>query len=220
MARSFLVEDILDDIEFEILQGTIANEQLGKGIETVRAYQNKARSDSFEKLKLTDPQREIFSRQFQITDMLLNLLMELALTVQSTQQEARQIRQYQPSHQEGTSDQQLDNLDEVLRTTNGPVTVDVTGGGEFKPAAELESIMQPDAIVVESQVRPVRIPIIGGLLTRLRYFYQRPALHYSRLLAYRQYEANRILGEHILFLEALVQAQQAQIERLQTEIKE
>ena len=219
MARSFLVEDILNDIEFEIMQGTIASEELKKGIEQVRAFQNKARSESFEKLKLTNPQREIFSRQFQITDMLLNLLMELALTVQSTQQEARQILRSLSSHQEGASDRQLGNLGDVSSKTHVPLTEYVTGDSEFKSTAELERIMQPNAFVVESQVTPVRIPIIGWLLTQLRIFYQRPALHYTRLLAHRQSEANRILSEHILFLEDLVQSQQAKIEELQTEIK-
>jgi len=220
MARSFLVEDILDDIEFEVLQGTIAGEELKKGIEQVRAYQNKARSESFEKLKLTNPLREIFSRQFQITDMLLNLLMELALTVQSTQQEARQIWRSLSARPEGLSDRPSDKPGDVLRTTYIPLAADFIGDNEFKPAADLESMMQADALVIEPQRRTIRIPIIGWLLSKLHVFYQRPAMHYTRLLAHRQSEANRTLCEHILYLENLVQAQQAQIEKLQNEVKE
>ena len=215
MARSYMVKDILDDIEFEILQGTIASQEIKKGLEDVRAYQNKARGEALARLKLTDPQREVFSRQFQIIDMLLNLMMELALTVQSTQADARRIGLALPTRQETGSDRGANNLGDASRATVNPMAAEIVSSLEFKPAAELESIMQPDTLAFEPQMQSIRIPVIGPLFTKLRLFYQRPALHFTRLLAHRQSEANRILSERLLFLEAVVEAQQAQIEKLQ-----
>ena len=79
--------------------------------------------------------------------------------------------------------------------------------------------MRPETITIPLQTRAIRWPLIGGLLTRLRIFYQRPAMHYTALLSERQSPVNRTLGDHILSLEALLQEQQQQIEALKARLE-
>ena len=83
---------------------------------------------------------------------------------------------------------------------------------------EIAHVLRDDAIQVELQARPIHIPVIGWLLTKLRIFYQRPALFYTQLLSTRQAPVNRVLGDRILYLEGIVQMQQQQIEALSARI--
>ena len=87
----------------------------------------------------------------------------------------------------------------------------------FRPADEILHAMRPETIAIPFQARAIRWPLIGWLLTKLRIFYQRPAMFYTALLSERQAPVNRVLGERILYLEALLQAQQQQIEALKAQ---
>ena len=89
---------------------------------------------------------------------------------------------------------------------------------ELPPADELKNAVKSDAIQLEMQARPVKIPIIGKLLTKLRILYQRPALFYSRLLASKQTPVNQVLGDRILQLESLIKIQQQQIAELRARL--
>lgn len=220
MAQSVNVQDILQDIDFEIAQGVILQDGLGQGVEAVRQHQNKIRVETFDKVKLTDPYREILGRQFQINDMLITLLQETAKTIQSMQHG-------------------LKNLNQVpIRPTRGPVP-----GPTWKPdgtgkelrdidtwtseiedgtpsTEEIKNAMQPEAIHVDLQMRTINIPVIGWLVTRLRIFLHRPALFYTQIFSHKQAPVNRTLGDWILRLNALIQIQNEQVGELNAYIAE
>jgi hypothetical protein len=212
MARSLVVEDILNDVEFEIAQGVITTGGLGEGVQAVRQYQNKLRAETFKSMKVTDPDRELISRQFQVNDMLINLLQETVLTLEAIRVEVKKLR--------GLPERVAPGSDRIGLEIPGTARTPAEDQGTLQESPpsdsseEIESAMRPEAIEIDLQARPINLPIIGWLLTRLRIFYQRPALFYTRLFANRQGPINRVYGDRILNLEARLRMQQQQIQEL------
>lgn len=215
MPRFYLVEDILSDIEFEIAQGAVARDELGEAVQAVRQFQNKARVEVFRSLKLTDGHREFIRRQFQVNDMLLNLMYELIRVMQTLQFEIHKLRQlpenvlrpvHLPPDKTPANSSAPSGLNIPLEVSERPAA-----GLEWRPPDEIESAMRPEAIRVESHAQPIHWPVIGWLLTRLKILYQRPALFYTQLFSDRQAVVNWVMGDRILYLENVVREQQRQI---------
>jgi hypothetical protein len=216
MPHPLTAKDILADIEFEIAQGIIS-EELGEGLEAIKKYQNKIRSQTFKNLRATDPYREIISNQFQITDMLIALLEEMALNLKAMQLEIKRLPHFSSSKQPdgiGSVPQVERKLIHKTKSTGDYLASSL----ELPPTDEITDIMKPDAINVDLQARPVQWPVIGWLLTKLKILYQRPAFFYTQILVNRQAEVNRILGDRILQIESWISLQQAEIEALKEQI--
>lgn len=214
--------DILQDIQFEILQGLVDKDDLAPALHAVRQFQNQARRQTFERVPLADARRELFSRQFQFIDMLLNLLEALVLRLQGMQAEIAALRrapQEMISSPAGSPPPQV--MPSVPSALGGEALSpeEIASPLHFRPADEIEYAIRPETIHVDLQARPFHIPVIGWLLTKARIFYQRPALFYTQLFANRQAPVNRVLGDRILYLEELVAAQQRQIQALQDTLK-
>lgn len=233
------VEQILYDVDFEIAQGLVSQENLGPTLDALRQFQNRLRSDAFRKMKLTDPQRDILGRQFQLNDSLLAFLQEMALRIQALQHALAKLQRLTPPP---LSQSQIDNTageQEASQQASTPAehlqapthaapaqTGDSPGSPqfagepnlEFRPADDILHAIRPQTIAVPFQARAIRWPLIGWLLTKLRIYYQRPAMFYTALLSERQAPVNQALGERILYLEGLLKAQQKQIDTLQSQI--
>jgi hypothetical protein len=220
MVQSVNVQDILQDIDFEIAQGVILQDGLGQGVEAVKQYQNNIRVETFDKLKLTDPYREILSRQFQINDMLITLLQETARTIQSMQHGLQNLNQVPVRPTQGPGPGHAWQPDETGKEVG---EVD-TWSSEFVDSApsteEIENAMQPEAIQMDLQMRTINIPVIGWLVTRLRIFLHRPALFYTQIFSHKQAPVNRTLGDWILRLNNLIQIQNEQVGALHAYIAE
>jgi hypothetical protein len=234
------VEQILYDIDFEIAQGLVSQEALGPGLDALRQFQNRLRSDAFRKMKLTDPQRDILGRQFQLNDSLLAFLQEMALRIQTLQHALATLQQFAPppfpqaltnnaaEEQEGiqktfppSEHLQAPTHATPAQTDHAPLPAQPVEEPtlEFRSADDILHAIRPQTIAVPFQARAIRWPIIGWLLTKLRIYYQRPAMFYTALLSERQAPVNQALGERILYLEALLKAQQKQIDALQSQIE-
>jgi hypothetical protein len=90
----------------------------------------------------------------------------------------------------------------------------------WQSSTEIEEVMRPEALHIELDVRSTRMPIIGGLLKRLRIALHSLTLFYTNRLASKQEEVNRIYGDWILHLSQLLQYQQEQIESLRNQVIE
>jgi hypothetical protein len=216
MARSLSVEDIMSQIEFEMAQGLVSQDDFGQAIDTIRRFQEKIRSETFKSMKPTDAQRVILSRQYQLNDMLLSLLQEMTLRLQSTQADIKKLRQLSPimpSQVRGVSAAPEGDSGVPISLTE--VATNITN---LQSQEEVKEVMQAKAIEVELQTGVDSRPVVGGLLNRLRVLYHKPALFYTRLFAKRQAVVNRTFGDHILYLESQLQAQQGQIEALEAQL--
>lgn len=190
------VEDILDDIEFELIQGTILSDELSQSVQALRQYQNKLRSELFATPRKLD--REAVARLFQVNDMLLTVLQEMATAL-----EASRRVQHRPATQ--CSSVSFD-------------TVALNALMLARDPHQIERVMREDAIHVDLQVRLRRLPFIGRLIERAQIFFHRPALFYTHLLADRQASVNRTLGDWVLSLHEHQVRQATEMEQLRARL--
>jgi hypothetical protein len=181
-------QDVLSDIEFEVAQSAVSRDDLGQGIQAVRQFQAKTRAEIFDAKAGTLDQRHVISRQFQILEMQTTLLQETAAAIRSLLLDLRRFSQMLPLE----------------------VTPEKT--------EQVEHAMQSDALQVKVDARAVRIPLIGGLLQRLRTALHSLAWFYAQQMGQRQAPINQLYGEQLLHLMDLANAQQQQIAQLDAQV--
>ncbi len=217
MPTPLTARDILSDIEFEILQGTLSRSELGKSVLEIKHFQNKVRGETFQSLKASLGSRELISRQFQITDMLLTLLQEMASTIQSLEWERKKLallpRVASRLADSSATDAVATRTDEPLewRAADGPL-------GE-RHQEEVEAAMRPEAIQIDLQVSPLNVPVIGWLIQLVRVYLHRVSLFYIHCLVNKQVPVNQTFGDWILQLSQLAQTQHEQIKTLNAQLE-
>lgn len=217
MKSSLTSNDVLQDIEFELMQGALSRHALGQSIRAIRQYQNKLRGEFFQSARSTVDTRELISRQFQINDMLLTLLQEMSATIQ-----AMQLNQKQLARRAAMLSVPVAHAPTVISRQHGainePAAAVANADSAWRLTEEVESAMTEDALKLDLEVRAGSIPIIGALLTRLRAAFHSLALFYALRLANKQSPINRTYGDWILHLTELQQQQQEQIRILNAQL--
>jgi hypothetical protein len=221
-------DDVLSEIEFELVQGAISRNELGRGIQAVKAYQNKVRSGVSQAAQGVGEGREVVNRLFQLNDMLITLLQEVAAELRSVRLGLRRVArmtQFAPPMTRAavkptTEEDGEENVDRAAWVDVPPV-----GGpgsdlyGRWVTDVEgVENAMRSEALQVTLDVRAIRIPIIGRLIKRLRLALHNLALFYVAQLAKRQRAVNRTYGDWVLRLIQAGQQQQEQIDVLSAQV--
>ena len=183
-APSLGVQDALDDIDMELLQDTVQRDDLGQSVQNVRRFQTDARKEAFDTGGKPD-YREIAKRQFQINDMLLALLQELA-----TRERALELELRMPQ----------------TGSTARPMTPSAAGAGEdeaARPSSEdlvrqldaIQSVMHDDALRLQLELTPNDTPVVGRLVGSMRAAVHSLVVFYGNQLAAKQTEINRVYGD-------------------------
>jgi hypothetical protein len=179
------VQDALDDIDMELLRDAVQRDDLGQSVQNVRRFQNDFRKETLDTAGKPD-YRAIATRQFQLNDMLLTLLQELA-----TRQRALEL-ELSTRHRSNTS------------TAEAPVLGSATGDDErARPASEdlvrrldaIQAVMHDDALALQLEVTPNDTPVVGRLLGNMRAAVHSLAVFYGNQLAAKQTEINRVYGD-------------------------
>jgi hypothetical protein len=201
----FTAQDVLDDIEFELLQGTIAHDDLGRGIAAIKQHQSKLRAELLAPEQAAPDLREALGRQFQLNDMLLTLLHETAVALQANNQKIEQISRHRP----------------VARPPQPSAPTD-------KPAATADDTIwrQPDPLqqaattklTPQFDMQPATIPVIGGWLQRLRHAAHSLVLFYLGKLSDKQQQVNQTYTNWLLYHHAVHQYQAEEIAQLRQQI--
>lgn len=202
MKSTLTHEDIIADIEFELMQGSISRNAIGESIQTVRQFQNAQRQQTFDTEHSVENLYEALSRQYQLNDMLLTLLQEMAKSNQEMQQkidwvgQARRDKTPQP------------------RTPRNPSGQAAASGIELRPTDDLLATMQLDAIHQKMDLQPTRrpIPVLGGLIRKFRLGLHQVSLFYVNRLAKKQTAVNNTHADWLLYLHALIRHQQEEFE--------
>jgi hypothetical protein len=218
MKHAVTADDILHTIEFELAQGAISRTDLGDGLNAVRQFQNKARTATFESDKALADTRALIAQQYQINDMHLTLLQELAAAVQAVQWDVRRVGQL-PSRGVAATSPATPGVETApsavsLPPTDWPVD-DLTPAWPHDP---IENAMKPNTLKLTIDVRPSTMPIFGGIVRRVRAAFHNLALFYLQQIGQKQTGVNQVYGERLLQLTYLVQQQQQQIETLRDRI--
>jgi hypothetical protein len=205
--RSLSVQDVLNDIEIELLQGAVTRDELGQSVQNVRRFQNQVRGETLDSQPRPD-YRAIANRQFQINDMLLTLTQEMA-----TRQAALELE----LHKAMRAGLRRDNLPVALPTSSEP--------SPRPPSEELvrrldavRDAMRDDALVLQLEVTPAEMPVIGRLLGGARAALHSLVVFYSNRLAARQTEVNHTYGDALQWLLQGREADREALELLAAEV--
>jgi len=201
--RYVTVNDIIDDIEFELMQSVLPRDDIGQGILALKQYQNKLRSKVV--AHATSTNRDAFTQLFRFNDMLITLLQELAEEIHALRRDLRQFAYAQMTKHVGAPS----SKDDTLIPSDVPIEREVH---------EIRKAIRDDAIWIDLQARLVDLPIIGRLIGPLQIFFHRPGLFYTRLLADRQAPINRTFGNWILDLDEIQKRHNAQIAQLNARV--
>lgn len=178
MTRLLSATDVLDDIEFELLQGSVSRDDLGAGIQAARQFHNKLRGELLDPRRQPASLRDAISRQAQLNDMLLLLLQQTAAELTATQQQLRALGKASVGSIEA-----LQAAQPLISAPAPPLPADV------------RRALDHPVVYIELDARPSRIPVMGPLITRLRIALHRIALHYVRLYAGKQNSLNVLYSQ-------------------------
>lgn len=206
MKSSLTASHVISDIEFELIQGVISRDELGQSIQAVKQYQNQVRTEVFQSPRQTADTREVLSRQFQINDMLITMLQEMAASLQTLQLQFKQLGRARS----GTPAEALPSA----------LSVEVNERPSWRPVDGLNSVMRPETLHQKLDVQPTNVPIpfVSGLIRRLRFGLHNLVLFYVNRLGKSQAMINSEYGDWILHLEALHRHQQEEIETLTAQV--
>jgi hypothetical protein len=200
----FTAQDVFDDIEFELLQGSIVHDDLGRGIAAIKQHQSKLRAELLAPERVEPDLREALGRQFQLNDMLLTLLQETAVALQANNQKIEHLtrRRPQPPPPRPAAPGQVGaTRDEAIWRDTAPL----------RQAAATNLTPQFD-------LRPVNLPLIGAWLQRLRQAAHSLVLFYLGKLGDSQRELNQTYTDWLLYQQALHQYQAEEIAQLRQQI--
>ena len=216
--RALTVEDALNDIEIELLQGAVTRDDLGQSVQNVRRFQNQVRGETLDAHTRPD-YRAIANRQFQINDMLLTLAQEMA-----TRQAALEL----DLHKAVRSGLRREATPAAGQT---PVAAADQAGADQAAMPErsrneelvrrldaLQSAMRDDALALQIEVTPTTTPLIGRMLGGVRTALHSLVVFYSSRLAARQAEINHTFGDNLRRLLQDRARDQETIEQLAAEI--
>lgn len=209
-------DDILRSIEFELAQGAISRTDLGDGLIAVRQFQNKARTATFESDKAFADVRALITQQYQINDMHLTLLQELTAAVQAVQLDIRRVGHLPP--REVAAPAASNSAPSTPVAPPAPPDWAVDDLAPAWPTAAIEQAMQPDLLKIKADVRPSTIPVLGGMVRRVRAAFHSLTLFYLQQIGQKQTGVNQVYGDRLLQLTYLVQHQQQQIDALRTQL--
>ncbi len=218
MKSSLTVQDVLDDIEFELAQGTLSRNELGQSIRAVKQYQLKLRSESLRAKQPTIDLHEIEMRQFQINDMHLTLLQEMAAAIQVMQLDLRRTARLSRFASTITSEQNAAEANFLSNTPDLQSRDALDQSVEWWQGEDIDQMMHSEVLRQEIEVRSMRLPIIGSMLTRLRTALHSLVLFYANILAERQTKVNQVYGERIIQLSRLHQMQSEQLEMIKVQL--
>lgn len=209
MKSTLTASDVLADIEFELMQGAISRDEFGRSLQAVRQHQNKIRQELFGDQQEVDL-KEALSRQFQINDMLLTLLQEMSGGFVEMQQQISWVGQARG----GTDQSTAARLARAMASHAQPDELRSTL--PLVEAARQEFLHQK--MDMQPNGRP--IPILNGIIRRLRTGLHNLVLFYVNKLGKEQTAVNQLHADWIQHLNALVRHQQEEIQQLTRQVAE
>ncbi len=207
--RTISADEVIQNIEFELLQSAVSHDDLGAGIQSVRQYQNRVREKLLDLSRDTKNGREIIIHLCQINEMLITLIQELNTALHALQIEVRKmarLAQVRALHDSAGW------AGEVGLQPEEPTHARAI------PVSDIEQAMRRDALHLELDLRPAAVPVIGGLVKKLKFALHDLVLFYTRQLAQKQTAVNRTYGEWVMYLIETCERQQIEIELLRARL--
>ncbi|MBN1261657.1 MAG: hypothetical protein JXB35_13360 [Anaerolineae bacterium] len=205
MKRFLTADTVLQDIEFELVQGAISRDDIGRSIRLLKKHQSRLREAYFNPAERMD-RETLVARQFQLNDMLFTLLQEMAADARATRLELRKFGEMTLS---GLPAERAEAEQRML--ADMWLTSELDPYLEGWPPQDLEEAMLGEKLLPQLVLQPSRIPLIGTLLNRLRIALHKVAIFYVTRLAEQQVRINASYGS---WIERLVRHSHEQQEKI------
>jgi hypothetical protein len=208
MKSTLTASDVLADIEFELMQGAISRDEFGRSLQAVRQHQNKVRLELFDSGRPAIDLPAALSKQFQINDMLLTLLQEMSGGFETMQQQIDWIGQARGGTDPSTAAR-------LARAMAAPPQT-----AELRPTQPLIETSRQEYLHQKMDMQPNGrpIPILNGLIRRLRTGLHSLVIFYVNKLGKQQTAVNQLHTDWLQHLNALVRHQQEEIQQLTAKI--
>lgn len=230
MKKTMTVADILNSVEFELMQHTLLQDDVADGIQRLRAYQTHARSELLSDGKNPSISAAI-DMQFNTNEMLLTLLQVLDQRFETLQQDFRRaaFAQQHASPASGAdpaesaqadavqSNQQWRTVAATSLSTPAALSVMDFNHAELSPDALSEFITDKPPLL-EMDVRQSQTPLLGGMINRVRRELHELVLFYVNKVVWQQAEVNRTYGAMLQELIAANQVQAGEIRELRRQL--
>jgi len=207
--RTISADEVIQNIEFELLQSAVSHDDLGAGIQSVRQYQNRVREKLLDFLCDMKNGREIIIHLCQINEMLITVIQELNTALHALQIEVRKMaRLAQVKALYGSAGQAAQAGLQPEEPTHARAI----------PVSDIERAMREEALHLELDLRPAAVPLIGGLVKKLKFALHDLVLFYTRQLAQKQTAVNRTYGEGMMYLIETCEQQRMEIDLLRARL--
>ncbi len=202
------IDNILSDVEFELVQGAIARNEIGRAVIAVRQHHQKLRSEILSSEKLSNNPRELMSRQFQMNDSLIALIQNLASELQATRLEMRQLVALRSIRSATDVLSELPTTSSDVDSRSNPSIAPLGNPNNidslWQPDPEVEILLSEKELAPKLDAQPIHLPVLGGLLQRVRNALHQLSHYYTYRLAERQSVVNRAMVEQLQILTARV----------------
>jgi hypothetical protein len=228
MKRPITVADILNSVEFELIQHALLQDDVSESIQRLKTYQARTRVELFGQGK-SPTFEEVVSAQFNANEMMATLIQVMNQRLEALWQEVRQaayLKQHAPltsdslsegaslserasfsSRWPGPSDAQFETLDVFAQHVSN---VD----DKISTLGTLVDSIRHASLPLEMEVRHNSVPLVGGLLNRVRGALHELVLFYVNKVVRRQTEVNESYSVVLQELVALNQVQAQEIAQL------
>jgi hypothetical protein len=219
MKRPVTIDDILNSVDFELLQSVLPQDELGEGIARLRSYQSAQRSELFGGGATPPALDDIADLQLRLNEAMLTLIQTLGARFDGLAEQVRRAEYLQLRLDEsaplplptpdyaGNPPTSLTPLAANL-LDRASVAANAPTGIESQERA-IRECMRAGRLDPWIDARPVQIPLIGGLLTRLRRSLHELVIFYVKRLAVEQTAINQTYGSALLALEQAVRVQES-----------
>lgn len=189
MRNRLTAQDVLTDIDFELALGAISRDELGQGIQQVKQYQNKLRHDVLQSDKGMPQMQEIIGRQFQLNDMLIVIVQEMAANAREMEQRTERLREVG-----------LYNTPDMSQKTAVFPPNDIEPVEHWRDTTPLKQIAE-HTLQLKLDIQPSHTPIIGNFLGRLKRTIHELILFYVNKMGAEQTTINHTTSNWMLYLE-------------------
>lgn len=227
MKRPITVADILNSVEFELLQHSLMQDDVSEGIQRLKTYQARTRVELFGQGK-SPTFEEVVSAQFNANEMMATLIQVMNQRLEAVRQEVRQaayLKQHAPSPSDSLpeggsfsdcrfdlSDVRLDALDIFAQHASD-------ADEQIDALRALAESIRDASLPFEMEVHQSDVPLIGGLLNRIRRALHELVLFYTNKVVRRQTEINQLYSTVLQELVALNRAQAQEIALLRQHLQ-
>jgi hypothetical protein len=220
MTTGFTIADLVRDIEIELLQGDVLDRELSASVAEIRRFQQQMRTQLLDGSGRIDL-RTVAGRQFEMNDLLLTLLHETALRLETLQREQHAVirRLADAVPPSAALNPPAANAQVRAEVLPAPGDAALPVDAWTRRLAEVAAAMRGDALQLDVALQGSGTPVVGSAVDGLKRALHGLVIFYTNRLAERQSAINRLYGQWIIHLHEQARAQDDELGHLRAAVR-